>query len=254
MTDSVLGSKPSSDSGVNEGPSAGKYRALQLACVGGALTHAIAVLTIIHLYREGRLDHFSLVRLMHFIPNNLIFWRFACISAALSSISSLVLFVAIRDVIVVRHSMLLTIALLITVIGVSNDLQAQSSLLVLFSDLALQLHGGATAISKQAVLMESWATLNRAATQSLVLATPLYAGAGLVLAGSIIVGRGMPKWLGWCAIPVWVAGLVATLLTFTGAMTLAVIVLFSSSIAFILWTIAIAVTIDGYASPDRGEK
>lgn len=253
MTDSSSGSKPSLDSGVNAGPSAGKYRVLQLACVGGAITHAIAVLTIIHLYREGRLDHFSLVRLMHFIPNNLIFWRFACIAAALSSISSLVLFVAIRDVIVVRHSLFLTIALFITVIGVSNDLQAQSSLLVLFSDLSLQLHAGATTISKQAVIMESWVTLNRAATQSLVLATPMYAAAGIILAGSIIVGRGMPKWLGWSALPVWVAGLVATLLTFTGQMTLAVIVLFSSSIAFILWTIAIAVAIDGYASPDRSE-
>lgn len=254
MTEGALDTKSPSDSGIHDGPSPGKYRALQLACVGGALTHAIAVLTIIHLYREGRLDHFSLVRLMHFITNNLIFWRFACISAALSSISSLVLFVAIREVIVVRQSMLLTIALLITVIGVSNDLQAQSSLLVLFSDLALQLHAGGPLIDKKDVIIESWATLNRAATQSLVLATPLYAGAGMVLAGSIIVGRGMPKWLGWCALPVWVAGFVATLLTFTGQMTLAVIVLFSSSIAFILWTIAIAVAIDGYASPDRGEK
>jgi len=226
-----------------------RYRHVQWVSIGSALWHVIAVFLAIYAFREGDLQELSLIHLMHFVPNNTALWQLACFAIGASSLSFLVLFLAIKQVLRLRLNLWLNIASYLVVIAIALDLQSYGNLMIFFSDVSTQLLRSSG--YKQLLMMEGWRTVNAALTQSVIIANSLYALAGLVMAAAIVRGQGLPKWLGWTSVPVWVVGLAASVLTFCGQLSWALVVMFAMTIAFILWTIALAVAVDPYTHSHR---
>lgn len=226
-----------------------RYRYVQFAAIGSALTHIIAVFLAIYAFREGDLQELSLVNLMHFVPTHTMLWQITCMAIAMSSLSFLFLYLAIKQILRLRHTLWINAATFLVVIAVTVDLQSYSNLTILFSDLCVQLTKSSS--YKQLLMLEGWRTVNQGLTQSMLLANTLYSLAGLVLAGAIIAGRGLPKWLGWTWVPVWLAGLAASVLTFVGQLSWSLVIMFAMTIAFIIWAITLAVAVDPYTHSHR---
>lgn len=254
MTDSLHDTKRLAESGSYEvvelAESAQlRYRQLQVTAIVSALIHASAVFLAIFSVREGNLYDFSVTRLLQFVSANRVLWQVSCLSVSMSTISFLVLFLAFRNVLRVRQTLWITAASFVVAIGLANDLQSQGNMLVYFSDLSHQVTHGS--YPRQQLNLEAWRTLNESVTQSLLIANALYSLSGLVLSGAIITGYGLPKWLGWTSIPIWLVGLAASALVFSGGFSWAVILMFAMIIAYILWNIATAVAIDPYTHVHR---
>lgn len=226
-----------------------RYRHVQWVAIGSSISHIIAVFLTIYAFREGDLQDLSLVHLMDFVPKHNAIWQSSCIAIGASSLSFLMLYVALKQVLRLRHSLWINAATFISVIAISIDMQNYGNLTITFSDIATQVvHSSGY---KQLLMMEGWRIINQALTQSVIISNTLYAISGLVLAGGIISGYGVPKWLGWTSIPVWLAGLASAILTFSGQLSLALVLMFAMTIAFILWTIAVAVAVDPYTHSHR---
>ncbi|MBX9670754.1 MAG: hypothetical protein K2X93_24345 [Candidatus Obscuribacterales bacterium] len=257
MTDSMRDSleKKLSESGMHEihqlvDPSAqARYRHLQWIAIASAVSHATAVFLAIYSFRAGDLQALSLVQLMHFVAGNHTVWQLTCALSGLSAISFLILFLAIKQILRVRDTLWLSTATMLIVIAVALDVQSFGNLMVYFGDISSQV----VKVSgfKQYLILEGWRSLNQALTQSILLANTFYAVGGLILARAIIAGFGLPKWLGWTSIPVWLVAILASILTFTGQLKIVIVVMFAMVIAFILWTIALAVAVDAYSHTHR---
>lgn len=226
-----------------------RYKHVQLIALGSSIVHVLAVFLAIFAFREGNLQELSLIHLMHFVHRHTALWQAACFAAGISSLSFMMLFVALKQVLRLRHNIWINAAAFLVVIAISLDLQNYGNLMIGFSDTSIQLMR-ATGY-KQMLMLEAWRSVNQALTQSVIIASSLYAISGLVLSTAIISGVGLPKWLGWTSIPVWLAGLAASVLTFYGQLSWAMVLMFAMSITFILWTIAIAVGIDPYTHSHR---
>ena len=226
-----------------------RYRHVQWVAIGSALTHVIAVFLAIYAFREGDLQELSLINLMHFIPGHVGLWQLTCFAIGFSSLSFLVLYVALKQILRLRHSLWINAATFVVVIAISLDMQSYGNLMIFFSDVCNQLLRSSG--YKQLLTMEGWRTVNAALTQSVIIANSLYSLAGLVMSGAIVSGVGLPKWLGWTSVPIWLAGLAASILTFCGQLSWALVLMFAMTIAFIIWTIALAVTVDPYTHSHR---
>ncbi len=226
-----------------------RYRHLQWMAIGSSVSHIVAVFLAIYALRQGDLHGLSLVHLVDYVPKHTLVWQSTCLAIGASSLSYLFLLLGIRQVISIANQLWITMAVLVTVIGVTLDLQTFGTLAITFSDISTQLIPSSN--YKQLLLMECWRIVNQSLTQSVIISNSLYAGSGLMVAASIITGVGMPKWLGWISIPVWLAGLAAAILTLTGQLTLAMVLMFAMTIAFIIWAIAVAVAIDPYTQVHR---
>jgi hypothetical protein len=226
-----------------------RYRHLQWVAFGSAVTHVIAVFLAIYAFREGDLQELSLVNLMHFVPGHVGLWQLTCFSIACSSLSFLMLYLALKQILRLRHSLWITAATFVVVIAIAIDLQSYGNLTVVFSDLCVQLTKNSG--YKQLLMLEGWRTVNQGLTQSVLIANSLYSLAGLVMAAAIVAGKGLPKWLGWTSVPIWLAGLAASVLTFCGQLSWALVIMFAMTIAFIIWTIALAVAVDPYTHSHR---
>ncbi len=218
-----------------------RYKQLQTASIFAALTHAVTALLIIYISREGRFDQFSIINLMHFVPQNLVVWRTTCIFVALSCFSFL--FFALSVERVIARTDLTKIAIILIVIAIAIDLPSQGRMMVFFADVSSQLVFGGS-FARQDLLIEGWKTINNCITNSLLIANFLYSVAGLALAYGIIRSQGIPSWIGWTSVPVWSAGVFATVFTFQGLVHWGLVTLLSCIIGFIVWSILVCVAID----------
>ncbi len=222
-----------------------RYQQLQVVAIGAAIVHASAVLLCVYAVKEGNLYDFSVTRLLQFVPAFTGLWQISCFAVALSSVSYMVTFVAMKHVLRVRQTMWLNVGIFLVLIAVANDLHSLGSMMIYFADIARQFVNGT--FSKNQLLMEAWSVLSNSVTDSLIIANTLYSVAGLILARAIISGYGLPKWLGWTAIPIFVVGLLASILIFQGEFSMAIVMMFATIITFILWAVAMAVAIDPFA-------
>lgn len=221
------------------------YRLLQIACIVSAVLHTLTIFLFIWAYRSGHLDQFSIQRLMQFPPQHPIIWKSVCLLVSLSTLSFLFLILSLRQIVNTPFKMLITAALCLTIIGVTIDLQSQASMLVMFSDISSQWLYGNSTHPKSALLLLAWQTVNHSITASLFQANLLYSLSGILVALAILTGKGLPHWIGWAALPVWLLACMASLLTFCANLPSALLFLFLSVISFIVWTIIIAATVDG---------
>ena len=238
-----------------ERATAKRYKQLQMVCITAAVVHGIALLLCIYSFREGNLDEFSIARLMRFVTAHVVLWRACGVTVSLSSITFLLQFLAFRQVLRARHELWMLLATSVIVIAIAGDLHAHGTMMVLFADIANQIHSGGF-YSNQDLLLQGWIALSQAMTQTFLYSNTLYTFAGFILAAAIVRGGGPPRWLGWAAFPVWITSFLVSLLTFVGEIPWAIVLLFASVIAFTVWSIVVAVTIDpltAVSEPDESE-
>lgn len=226
-----------------------RYRHVQWVAAGSALTHVTAVFLAIYAFRAGDLQELSLINLMHFVPNNVALWQVCCFAIGISSLSFLALYIAVKQILRLRHSVWINTATFLVVIAVALDMQSYGNLMVFFSDICVQLTRSSG--YKQLLMLEGWRSVNQGLTQSVLIGNTLYSLAGLIMAGAIVAGKGLPNWLGWTSVPIWLVGLAASGLTFAGQLSWALVLMFAMTIAFIIWTIALAVAVDPYTTSHK---
>ena len=226
------------------------FRLVGWFCVASAIVSVFALLVSLQVVRIGDLLAFSPVKLMRFVADNQLMWRSCCLLNALSSVSKVLVFLML-NIIVDRKARLLTrIGLILSLIGCAVDLSAQTSLLVVLSDLAVQLKLNSSYL-KQDLLQLAWMTINQALGQIILVANLMYAFGGLTATIGLLQTRALPKWLFWIGMPVWLLSFAGTFVAFWGQLSLSFSLLLGFALGFIVWGVALAIVLDLRARPDH---
>lgn len=227
---------------INETPSSSSFRIVQWVSLFAAVAHTIATLSCIYAFREGQLHELSMVRLLSFSVDHSWLWRICCVSVSVAAVSFLAFVLAMREVLEMRFRYWVGTACCLAIIGVSNDLPAHSSMMVLLSDLARQYF--ANFAMREFILQDAWAALNQAITQTFLVSNSLYSASGIILTVCMLMTNLIPRWLGWVGVPVWIATTLTSLFAFTGNIPQSMIAMFASSIFFVVWAVVIGVVME----------
>ncbi len=230
-------------------PGRAHFRLVGWFCVASAIISVFALLLSLQVVRIGDLLAFSPVKLMRFVAEHQLMWRLSCLLNALSSVSKVLVFLML-NVIVDRKARLLTrIGLLLSLIGCAVDLNAQISLLVVLSDLAVQLKLNSSYL-KQDLLQLSWMIINQALGQLILVSNLMYAVGGLTATIGLFQTKSLPRWLFWIGMPVWLLSFSGTLVAFFGQLSLSVSLLLGFALGFIVWAVSLAIVLDLRARPE----
>jgi|GEM_PF-1253028 hypothetical protein len=230
-------------------PGRAHFRLVGWFCVASAIVSVFALLMSLQVVRVGDLLAFSPVKLMRFVADHQLIWRLSCLLNALSSISKVLVFLML-NVIVDRRARLLTrIGLILSIIGVAVDLNAQVSLLVVLSDLAVQLKLNSSYL-KQDLLQHSWIIINQALGQLILVSNLMYSFGGLTSTIGLLMTKSLPKWLFWIGMPVWLLSFSGTFVSFFGQLYLSISLLLGFSLGFLVWVVVLAIVLDLRARPE----
>ena len=233
-------------------PGRAYFRLVGWFCVASAIVSVFALLVSLQVVRIGDLLNFTPVKLMRFVAEHQLMWRLSCLLDATASISKVLVFLML-NIIVDRKARLLTrIGLLLSLIGCAVDLTAQVNLLVVLSDLALQLKLNSSYL-KQDLLQLAWMIINQSLGQIILVSNLLYAVGGLTATIGLFQTKTLPKWLFWVGMPVWLLSLSGTFVAFLGQLSLSVSLLLGFSLGFIVWTVSLAIVLDLRARPEPEE-
>lgn len=233
-------------------PGRAYFRLVGWFCVASAIVSVFALLVSLQVVRIGDLLNFTPVKLMRFVAEHQLMWRLSCLLDATASISKVLVFLML-NIIVDRKARLLTrIGLLLSLIGCAVDLTAQVNLLVVLSDLALQLKLNSSYL-KQDLLQLAWMIINQSLGQIILVSNLLYAVGGLTATIGLFQTKSLPKWLFWVGMPVWLLSLSGTFVAFLGQLSLSVSLLLGFSLGFIVWTVSLAIVLDLRARPESEE-
>jgi len=234
-------------------PGRAYYRLVGWFCVGSAIVSVFALLFALQVVRLGDLLNFTPVKLMRFVADHQLMWRASCLLDAIASVSKVLVFLLL-NVIVDRKARLLTrIGLLLSLIGCAVELTAQVNLLVVLSDLAVQLKLNSSYL-KQDLLMLSWITINQALGQIILVSNLMYAIGGLTVTIGLFMTKSLPKWLFWIGMPVWLLSLSGTFVAFLGQLPLSMSLLLGFSLGFIVWAVSLAIVLDLRARPEPDDE
>jgi hypothetical protein len=234
-------------------PGRAHFRLVGWFCVASAIVSVFALLLSLQVVRLGDLLAFSPVKLMRFVADNQLIWRLSCLLNALSSVSKVLLFLML-NIIVDRKARLLTrIGLVLSLIGCAVDLNAQTSLLVVLSDLAVSLKLNSSYL-KQDLLQLSWMIINQALGQLILVSNLMFAIGGLTATIGLFQTKSLPKWLFWVGMPVWLLSFSGTIVAFLGQLSLSVSLLLGFSLGFIVWAVSLAIVLDLRARPDHAQS
>lgn len=230
-------------------PGRAHFRLVGWFCVVSSIVSVFALLMSLQVVRVGDLLAFTPVKLMRFVADHQLIWRLDCLLNAFSSVSKVLVFLML-NIIVDRKARLLTrIGLILSMIGVAVDLNAQVSLLVVLSDLAVQLKLNSSYL-KQDLLQLAWMTINQALGQLILVSNLMYSIGGLTATVGLLMTKSLPKWLFWIGMPVWLLSFSGTFVAFFGQLTLTVSLLLGFSLGFIVWTVTLAIVLDLRARPE----
>ncbi len=233
-------------------PGRAYFRLVGWFCVASAIVSVFALLVSLQVVRIGDLLNFTPVKLMRFVAEHQLMWRLSCLLDATASISKVLVFLML-NIIVDRKARLLTrIGLLLSLIGCAVDLTAQVNLLVVLSDLALQLKLNSSYL-KQDLLQLAWMIINQSLGQIILVSNLMYAVGGLTATIGLFQTKSLPKWLFWVGMPVWLLSLSGTFVAFLGQLSLSVSLLLGFSLGFIVWTVSLAIVLDLRARPESEE-
>lgn len=206
-----------------------RHRFVQITCLVATVAHTAATLACVYTFREGNFADFSPAKLMQFVPQHLILWRVCCLLTAFSSISKLVFILAMREVLEEKFRFVVGVAVCISVVACSQDLEAIGRMMVLFADISLQ---GALncAFTGPELVQIGWTLINNSITQTFMFACMLYGAAGLLITLCLTKTRVLPPSLAWAHLPVWLCIVLTGLATFFGYLPMAMCLMFAGSL------------------------
>lgn len=217
------------------------FRYVQALCLLSAVVHVLAALVAIYTWRVGDLGEFSPVKLMRFVPDNVMLWRASCLLTSASALSFVVVLAAIRETLPRKLRFAALIALMFAIIGAANDLQSHFSMMVLFSDLASQMQLSAV---KQDLMQLAWMVISQSLSQTFLIANILYCLAGIVISVTMVMAPDYPDWVSWLGVPVFALGLATSVLAFMGSLNLAISFMFGSTILYVVWVVVLGAVVD----------
>jgi hypothetical protein len=186
------------------------------------------------------LDAPTPIKIIQYISENILMWRAACASHALSTIMFVFFCVAFVQTLERRYRTLTTFALLLVAVAASSSLNAEFTLLVLASDLARdQLNG--SAVMPADAFQSAWLIIAGAITHYILIGNTLNGIAGVILTGCCLVHRNFPKPLAWLGIPVWVITITASVTGAMGRLETALLLMGAASLAFITWAASVGI-------------
>jgi hypothetical protein len=170
-------------------------------CLAAAIIHVLAALLICVCVRQGHLGHITLIGLLHFVPSHLVLWRFTCLLNTMSSLLLIAFAIGYREIVDRRYHTSMTIAMFLIAIGVTQDLNGQFSIMVVFPNLAslLSVHGS---FLYHQTLQLTWSALNQWYMQSVLQANLLFGIAWFLIVGSMLATKIFPKWIAWSGMPI----------------------------------------------------
>lgn len=219
-----------------------RHRFVQITCLIATVAHTAATLCCVYAFREGNFVDFTPARLMEFVPRHLVLWRLCCFSAILSSISTLVFILAMREVLEEKFRFIIGVAVCLSVVACAQDLEAISRMMVLFSDIALQ--GSLGAYTGQELVQIGWTLINQSITETFLISSMLYGLAGLAITHCLSKTRVLPRSLTFAHLPVWLCMLATAVTTFNGMVPVAMSLMFAANLGFSFLAAYSGVSID----------
>jgi hypothetical protein len=230
-----------------------RHRFVQITCLFATIAHTVATLICVYAFREGNFTDFTPARLMEFVPRHLILWRFCCLSAILSSISSLVFILAMREVLEEKFRFIIGVAVCLAVLACSQDLAAVSRMMVLFSDIALQGNAICTYTGNELVQI-GWTLINQSITETFMVSSFLYGTAGMGICYCLSRTRVLPRSLAWAHLPVWLCMLSTAIATFAGFLPVAMSLMFAGNLGLSFLAAFSGVSIDSVLEQKKEQK
>ncbi|MBK9618554.1 MAG: hypothetical protein IPO31_05110 [Candidatus Obscuribacter sp.] len=215
-----------------------RHRFVQATCLFSAIAHTAATLICVYAFREGNFAQFSPAKLMQFVPEHMFLWRTSCLLVLLSSISTLVFILAMREVLEEKYRYLVGIAVCLSIVACGQDVEAIGRMMVLFGDIALQGY------IRQDSVQLGWLLINQSLTETFMMANLLYGMAGLCIALCLTKTRVLPRTLAIAHLPVWSIMLLASVSTFLGYLPVSIVLVFTSNLALSVLSAFSGVAID----------
>ncbi|HEY9783812.1 MAG TPA: hypothetical protein V6D17_00325, partial [Candidatus Obscuribacterales bacterium] len=176
-------------------------------------------------------------------------WRVACFLSSVATVSKVLVFLVLADIVARRVRLLARIAVVLALIACVCDVQANVSMMVAFSDLSMQIRSGG-AYAKQDLVQLCWIVINQALGQTLLIANLLYAVAGTLYSTALFLSRTFPRWLFWLGLAEWTLAASVTLTAFLGLLTTSFFLAVASVVGIIIWLISLAIVLDLGAKPE----
>lgn len=220
-----------------------RHRFVQITCLFSTFAHTAATLICVYTFREGGFVHFSPAKLMQFVPEHLFLWRSCCLLVMLSSFSTLIFILAMREVLEEKYRFIVGVAVCLSMIACCQDFSAISRMMVLFADISLQGMINPSYMRQEIVLM-GWPLINQSITETFLLASFLYGMGGLCIALCLNKTNILPRNLAYAHLPVWSMMIISSILTFLGYLPVAIIFVFTANLAISVLSAFSGVAID----------
>lgn len=220
-----------------------RHRFVQITCLIATIAHTAATLACVYTFRDGNFTEFSPAKLMQYVPQHLLLWRSCCLLTAFASISKLIFILAMREVLEEKFRFVVGVAVCLSVVACSQDLEAIGRMMVLFADISLQ---GALncAFTGPELVQIGWTLINNSITQTFMFASILYGSAGLLICYCLNRTRVLPRSLAVAHLPVWLCTLLTGIATFFGYLPAAMCMMFAGSLGLSFLSAFTGVSID----------
>jgi len=230
-----------------------RHRFVQTCCLVTTLAHTAATLICVFAFREGNFAEFSPQRLLLFVPQHLYLWRISCLFVMLSSMSTLLFVLAMRDVLEEKFRSTVGVAVCLAILACVLDLEGASRMMVLFADISMQGQLGCTYLGADLVQI-GWTIINQSLTQTFMLSSFLYGCAGLCIVRCLSVTRFVPRFLAFAHLPVWLCMVVTSVITFVGDLPVAICLMFAGNLGLSFLAAFTGVSIDSMLSASKADQ
>jgi len=217
------------------------YKRFSFICFVMAVAHVLAASLCVILVREGNLLDVSPIKLLRFIPEHGLLWRLSCFSMMVASLTFVTFVVAAREVIDQKAASLATLAVVFVAIAASNDLNGLCSMMVVFPDLAFELKENQSFLVHETIQL-SWATMDQALSQCLLIGNTLYSAAGMLVVGCAFLTPSFPRWLAWSGAPIWFVTLAVSVCSFLGMLQWVIMITLATVLVFVVWCTALGIS------------
>lgn len=230
-----------------------RHRFVQITCLFSTIAHTLATLMCVYTFREGGFVHFSPTKLMQFVPEHLHLWRFSCLCVCVSSVSTLIFILAMREVLEEKFRFRVGVAVCLSVVACAQDLEAVTRMMVLFADISLQGVISCTYLTQDLVQL-GWLLINQSITQTFMVASFLYGFAGLCIVRCLLSTRVLPRSLAYAHLPVWATMVASAITTFLGYLPISVVLIFAGNLGLSVLSAFSGVAIDAVLEVNKKKE
>lgn len=219
-------------------------RAVQKACLYGAIAHSFAILATIYCFRAGDLSQFSVERLMSFAAIHPLLWQINSLALLTACLSLTYFLICLYKIAPAKDAPRKIFCLFLVMIALTVDVQTFFNLMLHFVDVSYRsLYD--TALNRSILRLEGWMILDQALGRIFILSNILYALAGYHLTEFLLEKTMVSRRIGQAGQVIWILLFLVSILTFASLVPQAIFLFFWTIVLFIVWLIVLYVNADG---------